>query len=114
MINLVIFFVILTVSFFKYFPQQAALNINLKLVIVYCDDTFIKDLIVFLIKRKLSLHVILITYNYSTIYKKGYYNGDIQSINFFKLIKNEDIITVQRLETNKCDAFEASFNIHSI
>jgi len=83
-------------------------------MVIYCDDTYIKDMIEFLIKRKLSLHIILVSHNYSSIYQKGYYKGDIQSIYFIKLIKSGNMITIQRQQTNVCSAFEVNFDINSL
>uniref|UniRef100_T1KIF9 Uncharacterized protein n=1 Tax=Tetranychus urticae TaxID=32264 RepID=T1KIF9_TETUR len=99
----------LLISIYRYFMEQAALNINLKLVIIYCDDSFISDLMEFLIQRKLSLYVVLISYSVSTVYSRGLYNGEVQGIEFLTIDSTSESINVKKTFKGKVKCI-ASFN----
>lgn len=94
--------------------EQAALNIDLKLVIIYCDDSFISDLMEFLIQRKLSLYVVLISYSVSTAYSRGLYNGEVQGIEFLTIDASSESISVKKTSKGKTKCIASFKNLESV
>lgn len=75
--------------------EQVVFNGELKLLIIYCDDTYLQDLLDYLSRNKLSFHVVLVSFKIPPMYLKGYYKGDIQSIHFLRVdcVKDTMMIT---------------------
>ena len=63
----------------------------------------------FLIRRKLSLYVILVSYNVSIIYSKGFYHGEVQGIEFLTIDSTSESICVKKTCKGKVKAL-GSFN----
>ncbi|XP_074602460.1 uncharacterized protein LOC141856103 [Brevipalpus obovatus] len=99
-------------SISKYLTEQAALNKFLKLVVIYCDDMYIQDLMNFLVSHmeNFKFHLVLISYLIPSRYRRCCSQGKIPNLAFLQPDFIGDHLSVEKI-INKNKRIQATFSL---